>query len=326
MKFRVGVIFFLSLCAFSKTYAQQDPQFSQYMFNKMLLNPAGAGSKGRVNVNAYYRAQWVNLKGAPTTIGILADAPIAGKGIGIGLAVFETKTANLKFTRVNTNYSYKIRIQETSSFTFGLQAGVVQYSVNTEGLILRDPIEEDQTFSANNLAQIIPDFGFGVMFRAESFFLGLSIPHLLQSKVKFLNSTIAKPDSTKDIYARVFRHYYLTGGYTIPINYDLSIQPSFILRYVQGAPISSDVNVNASYKNLIWAGAGIRTSNSKALILILGLNAGKAINQQILFGYSYDATIDKTAFYGGATHEIMVNYMFKPSATKRKSNKPFFIK
>lgn len=301
--------------------AQQDPLISQYMFNKMLVNPAGAGSDGPFNAMAIYRQQWVNMPGAPVTMGLLADGQIKNMPLGVGLAAFRTKLGPLSFTRLNSNFSYIFNVTNESTLSLGIQAGIIQYDVDPNGLNLHDPIHEDQTFSSQILKRTIPDFGFGTLYQMENFFVGISIPHILQTKIKFLNREFENGQADKEIFAKVFRHYYLVSGYTLPLEGDLTLQGTTMFKYVQDAPLTADINLISTYKELFWAGVGYRTSFSKTLIFLAGVNVGKGIDQNIRIGYSFDLNLSKTVAYGGATHEIMLSYNYQP---KKRGGKPYF--
>jgi type IX secretion system PorP/SprF family membrane protein len=312
--------------------AQQDAQFSQYMFNKTLINPAATGSDD-VNVSLLYRTQWVSQPGAPKSFGIVADAPVANKKVGLGIILVNTSQGPLAFTRINTNYSYKIDIGNDAGLYLGLQAGIVQYAVNQSMLKTHDDIATDQTFAGNNLRKIIPDFGFGLMYKTEKFHIGLTVPHLLQSKIKFINQVI---DTTgisqqRKLFSQVFRHYYATAGVNIDVNEDFQIQPAIITRYVINAPFVADINCNVTYKKMLWGGLGYRISNLGGIVGIVGLT----LNNAFKVGYAFDFTTSGLAVNTGASHEIMLSYHLETKADSRGGKgkkkkggpkKPYFLK
>ena len=317
----------------SNAIAQQDAQFSQYMFNKTLINPAATGSDD-VNVSLLYRTQWVSQPGAPKSFGLVADAPIANKRVGLGLILANTTQGPLSFTRINTNYSYKINIGEGGGFYLGLQAGIVQYSINQSMLNTRDDINNDQALSSNNLRKIIPDFGFGLMYKSEKFHIGLTVPHLLQSEIKFINPQLNLADTIKKraLFSQIFRHYYATAGVNIDVNEDFQIQPSIITRYVANAPFVADINCNVNYKKMIWGGVGYRISNLGGIIGMVGLT----LNNMFKVGYAFDFTTSGLAANTGASHEIMLSYHLETKGgssggggSKKKkggAKKPYFLK
>ncbi len=314
--------------------AQQDAQFSQYMFNKTLINPAATGSDD-INVSLLYRTQWVSQPGAPKSFGLVADMPVANKRVGVGLILLSTTQGPLKFTRINTNYSYKINVGEGGGFYLGLQAGLVQYGIDRSMLKTHDDVSFDQTFSGDNLRRIIPDFGFGLMYKSDKFHVGLTVPHLLQSKIKFINQVVDTAGTSKErnLFTQVFRHYYATAGVNIDVNEDFQVQPSIITRYVVNAPFAADINCNVSYKKMVWAGLGYRVSNIGGFIGMLGLN----LSNTFKVGYAFDFTTSGLSVNTGLSHEIMLSYHLDTkggsggsSGKKSKKNsgvkKPYFLK
>lgn len=313
----------LLVCLSLNAFAQQDPQISQYMFNNSSLNPAAAGSNGG-NITLFYRNQWVNYPGGSKTIGFVGDIAIPKTPVGVGLNLFNTSQGALSFARVQTNYSYKINIKpETAVLHLGLQAGVVQYSVNTSDLRLHDDISQDQTFNSASLRKMIPDFGFGAFLRIRGVYFGAALPHLLQSKIKFINQVV---DTTVDVsrrnnFSKIFRHYYFTAGGNVKINTDLVLQPSIILKYVMNAPLAADINANLTYKEMYWAGLGYRIGKPGAYVFMAGLTFKK-----FKLGYAFDMT-NSALGYVGTSHEIMLNYRFiEPVKLVKASKKPYFLK
>ena len=324
-------------------WGQQDAQFSQYMFNKSLYNPAASGSEG-INVSAIYRTQWVNVEGAPKTYGVIAETPFGQKRInklnrqeysdmGLGLNILTTTFGSLSFTRIQGNYSYRIQTSETSAIFMGLQAGVLQYNIDPTKLRTHDAVSEDQTFAGTTLRRAIPDFGFGTMVKVKDFYLGLSIPHLLQSRMKFINEVIDTSGTTgnRSLYSQIFRHYYFTSGYRFRLRNKIEVEPSVLVKYVAQAPLSADINVKVRYNNVVWGGLGFRTGRAAALIGMLGVSY-----QNFNIGYAYDFTVAQTASFTGSTHEIMLNYHIRSKEgtvkggrqkqIKKGAKKPYFLR
>lgn len=339
--YRSILIPLLFLC--SLVYGQQDAQFSQYMFNKSLNNPAAAGIEG-INVSALYRAQWVNLEGAPKSYGIVAETPFGRKRVstvtreeysdmGLGLNILNTTYGSLTFTKVQGNYSYRINTSENSAVFMGLQVGMLQYSIDQTKLRTHDNVSEDQTFAGSSLRRMIPDFGFGSMVKYKDFYLGLTVPHLLQSKIKFVNEVVDTSSSggNRNLYAQIFRHYYITSGYKFIIKNKFEVEPSILLKYVVQAPISAEANVKVRYKNTVWGGLGFRSGRAAALIGMVGVSYNS-----FNIGYAYDFSVGKLSAFSGATHEIMLNYHIrskegtvaggKQKRIKKGSKKPYFLR
>jgi type IX secretion system PorP/SprF family membrane protein len=212
----------------------------------------------------------------------------------------------------------------------------VQYGINTSSLITTDNISSDATFNEKNLKRIVPDFGLGLMYKSDKFYIGVTVPHLLQSKIKFINEVV---DTTgmnigkRNTFAQIFRHYYTTAGVNININDDFKVQPAVLVRYVINAPLVADFNTNVVYKDFLWAGAGYRISNFGAIIAMLGVN----ISDRFKVGYAFNMTTGGVSSFTGTSHEIMINYHVaiessnKGNRTKVKkfkgsSKKPYFLK
>lgn len=332
------IFFFCSI-----VYGQQDAQFSQYMFNKSLYNPAAAGTEG-INLSAIYRAQWLKVEGAPNSYGIVAETPFGRKRVnpttlqeysdmGLGLNVLNTTFGSLTFTKVQGNYSYRINTGDNSAIFMGLQAGMLQYSIDPTKLRTHDNISADQTFANSSLRRIIPDFGFGTMIKYKSFYLGLTVPHLLQSKIKFINEVVDTTGTVgnRSLYAQIFRHYYLTSGYRFRIKDKFELEPSVLIKYVVQAPLSAEANLKVLYNNTVWGGVGFRSGRAAALIGMLGISYSN-----FNIGYAYDLSVGQLSAFSGATHEIMLNYHIrskegtvaggKQKSIKKGSKKPYFLR
>ena len=334
-----NIVIFISIFLLAlQGQAQQDAQFSQYMFNKALINPAATGSDG-INASLLYRNQWLNQPGAPKSFGLVVDAPVANNKVGLGLILANTTQGPLSFTRINTNYSYKINVGDGGGVYLGLQAGIVQYGIDRSALKTTTDVSLDPTFAGNNLRRMIPDFGFGIMYKSEKFYIGLNVPHLLQSKIKFINEVI---DTTgmkmaqRTTFTQIFRHYYATAGVNVDVNEDIQVQPSIMTRYVLNAPFAADINCNVTYKKMAWAGVGYRISTLGAIVGMVGLN----ITNTLRVGYAFDMTTGGVASYTGTSHEIMLSYHLdakegsssKSSKSKKSKKKhgavkkPYFLK
>lgn len=334
MKKNYTILGILLLFTSSLLIAQQDAQFSQYMFNQTLINPAATGSDG-VNGTLLYRNQWLNQPGSPKSFGLVVDAPVANKRVGIGLILLNTTQGPLAFTRINTNYSFKINVGDGAGFYLGLQAGLVQYSIDRSVLKTTTDISLDPTFAGNNMRRMIPDFGFGMMYKSEKFHIGITVPHLLQSKIKFINQVIDTSGmkmAERSTFTQIFRHYYATAGVNIDVNEDIQIQPSIMSRYVLNAPFAADINCNVNYKKMFWAGLGYRISNLGGVIGMLGMN----VSNTLRVGYAFDMTTAGLSSSTGTSHEIMISYHLetkegssKGSKGKKKkgaAKKPYFLK
>jgi type IX secretion system PorP/SprF family membrane protein len=267
--------------------AQQDAMYSQYMFNMLSVNPAYAGSREVTSLTALKRWQWLNVEGAPRSATFSADLPVWKKKIGLGIQLLTDKIGVTRSNSVLTSYSYRIKLKKNSTLAFGLQAGFTNMrsdlaSINTTSG--SDPI------FMQNVNTWLPNFGAGIYYRNENFYAGLSSPHLLNNKIPEGTQSVQKP------------HYFLMGGYMFEQSENLLVKPSVLIRYVNGAPVQGDINLNVWFQKKIGAGISYRTSDAFVVM------AEFMINRKVSFGYAYDIIITPLNNYASGSHEIMLRY------------------
>jgi type IX secretion system PorP/SprF family membrane protein len=282
----------LALCAAAApACAQQDPLYSQYMFNTLAFNPAYAGSAGVGTVMALSRHQWVGFEGAPSTQTLLAHTPLRAQHMAVGLMAIADKAGPIRQTSVMGDYAYRIRTGVDHQLAFGLSGGMNLVQADLASL---STVEADPS-AANLRGKLLPNFGFGLFWHAQRYYAGLSAPKLLQNKVSV--------EDAGGLYAaREVRHFFLMGGYVLDLNRDLKLRPSFLYRRVAGAPASLDLNANFLLRERIWFGAMYRVGNS------IGLLAQYQVNDQFRAGYAFDLTTTRMGAYNAGTHELMLNY------------------
>ncbi len=279
------------LLATAGAYAQQDPMYSQYMFNTLAVNPAYAGSADVFTVMALSRHQWVGFNGAPSTQTLLAHTPLPAENMALGLSVLNDKVGPTRQTSAYADYAYRIRTGATSRLAFGLKAGVNLYQADLASLTSVDP----DVASVNVKGKILPNFGFGLYWHSQRGYLGASIPKLLENDIDAVNEAGI-------VTVSEVRHYFLSGGYVVDLDRSVKFKPSFMVRLVPGAPISVDVNANFLFRERIWLGAMYRVGNA------FGVLAQYQVNDQFRIGYAFDLTTTKIGAYNAGTHEIMLNY------------------
>jgi len=270
---------------------QQDPLYSQYMFNTLAFNPAYAGSADVFTVMALSRHQWVGFDGAPTTQTFLAHSPLKGESMSLGFTAITDKAGPVRQTGAQVDYAYRIRVTDDSRLAFGLKGGVNIFQADLAAL----STVQDDPANVNIQGQLLPNFGFGLFWHSERYYAGFSVPKLLQNEIDAANGTTL-------IAATEARHWYLMGGYVLDLDRDIKFKPSFLLRRVEGAPMSLDVNANFLLRDRIWFGAMYRVANS------FGLLGQYQVNDQFRIGYAFDLTTTRIGAYNAGTHEIMLNY------------------
>jgi type IX secretion system PorP/SprF family membrane protein len=280
--------------------AQFEPQFTQYMFNEMFINPAYAGSREHLAMTAVYRNQWVGLDGAPKTQTFSAHTPLKNEKIGIGFNIMNESIGVTKDLSFFGNYSYRVPMKN-GFFSLGLSAGLINH---TERLLdVKTQDLNDNSFIGTPQVTV-PNAGFGSYYYSRNFYVGLSIPRMLQNRV---DANTGKASNNVNMN---YWHYYLMGGYVHPLNDNIKLKPTFMVKAVSGAPVIADVGLHALFNEAFWLGVSYRTGDSWAAI------ASFQITHQLRMGYSYDYTTTDLQQFNTGTHEITLGYDFSFSKKK----------
>jgi type IX secretion system PorP/SprF family membrane protein len=289
-------------------YGQQEPMYSQYMFNMLNINPAYAGSRGAISTVALYRNQWVGFPGAPRTTSFSFDMPLQNKKIGIGAQFYDDRIGIERTTGFNAMYAFRFQFAGSGTLSLGLQAGLLNYQANyTE---VNTYVPNDPAFSSN-VRGILPAFAAGVYYNSDKFYVGFSAPALLKTKIKYNNAAEIASVTSRDL------HLYLTAGTVFELNQDLALKPSMLIKAVSGAPIQMDLNLNLWLQNKIAVGASYRTGDA-----IVGMLEFQ-FNQQFRFGYAYDKTFSNLGTLVNGTHELMFRMEFGSPAVRVTSPRYF---
>ncbi|MCS7018867.1 MAG: type IX secretion system membrane protein PorP/SprF [Cytophagales bacterium] len=297
MKKTLLFLFFLAVSL--PVWAQQDPMYTQYMFNGLVLNPAYAGSREAINITALHRTQWVGIPGAPTTTTLSAHAPVKKDNIGLGLILVNDRIGVTETNNVGFNYAYMLKMRK-GILSLGLQASVMQYRADFASVIHNfSPDVFDPSF-ASVVNRWLPNFGTGVYYRTNKFYAGLSIPNILTNNLNG-ETNIAFIGSNR---ARQYRHAFFTSGYVFDVTKGLKLKPSFLLKYVDGAPLEIDLNANLWLYDMFAVGLSYRSFDSIDALFEF------QVTPQLSLGYAYDYTLTPLGRYTSGTHEIMIRYEF----------------
>ena len=279
--------------------AQQDPQFTQYMFNLLAINPAYAGSAERVSIKALTRHQWVGFAGAPTTQTLTIHSPLMRETLGIGGTIMRDEHGPVTQYGFMVDLAYRIHFGGERKLAFGLKGGMNLVQGRFGEL---SPLQQgDQVFQQNVNTKLDPQFGFGVMYYGDRFYLGLSTPKLLRTE--FFED--APLDTTGSAWQQGQRpHYFLSGGYVFNMGMYHKFKPTFLVKAVQGAPISFDLSANFFFFEKFWLGAMYRHQDA------VGALAQYYFTDGISVGYSYDYPISVLRNYSGGSHEVMLGFDF----------------
>ncbi len=291
------------------TLAQQEPQYTQYMFNTVSVNPAYTGTTNALNLVALSRVQWVGLKGAPVTHTFSMHTPLNGKKAGVGLSIISDKIGPVNNLYVSASYAYRINLNEKVTLSLGLKGGIYNYYVGLNRLSIIE--NNDVAFNQNETKKFHPNLGFGGYIYAERWYAGIAVPTLIQSDLSKENVNTNKVSELK-------RHYFLMAGYVFPLSSEWDFKPSFIEKVVPGSPLSTDLTAQFLYQKAYWMGATYRVGDAVAFLF-----EAKA-TEQITIGYSYDITLSKLAGHNRGSHEILLSYSFEKLSPKKIKSPRYF--
>ena len=278
----------------SKLSAQQDPQFTHYMYNMSVINPAYATDNADVvNLGGLYRAQWVGIKGAPTTQTFFAHKPLS-KRVEVGISFVHDEIGDVvKENNIFADFAYVIPLGETTKLSFGLKAGVTLFDTNFNGFVYTDPLP-DPAFQ-NNISKTFPNIGAGTYLFGSNYYLGFSAPNLMTSRhLETINGHAGS--GVESI------HFFMTGGYVFTFNGNdnFKLKPAFMAKGVEGAPVSIDLTTNVLINNKFEAGVGYRIGDS-----VSGL-ASFYVTPTLRIGYSYDYTLSNLGAFNSGSHEVFL--------------------
>lgn len=290
----------------SDSYAQQDPLYTQYMFNALAYNPAYAGSRDVLSIMALSRHQWVGFEGAPTTQTFTAHSSV-GNNVGLGFSLIHDKLDPTKQTGVYFDYAYKLRITEKSRLSLGIKGGFNYFQNNITSLSTGNVID-DPALSGSDYTKFLPNFGFGIYYYSDKFYFGASAPKLLENKLNDGDIEVLGEGGKET------RHYFLSTGYVFDLSNNIKVKPSILARLIQAAPMSMDINLNFLFREKLWLGGFYRLNDA------FGAIVQYQFTQQFKVGYGFDMTTNELSSYNDGTHEIMLQYEF--SFTKDKIQHP----
>ena len=279
--------------------AQQDAQYTQYMFNMLAVNPAYAGSADRVSLMALTRHQWVGFEGAPTTQTLSAHSPLPMESLCVGGLLSRDQAGPVTQYTIMADVAYRLFLARNAKLAFGLSGGVNLFQGNYADL---HPLEEnDQVFQQNVSTKLDPQFGAGILYYSDRYYIGLSTPKLLHTKFfdEALLDTLGEPFQLGQR-----AHWFLTGGYVFDLNTYTKFKPTFMVKAVNGAPMSFDLSANFLFYDKFWLGAMYRHEDA------VGAMAQYWFTEGLHAGYAYDFTLSPLRDHSGGSHEIMIGYDF----------------
>lgn len=285
--------------------AQQLPQFTQYMYNTISINPAYAGSRETLSIVGLHRSQWVGLEGGPQTQTLSIHAPMRNEKVGLGLSFINDELGFQNFSYLYGDFSYTIRTGEKSELAFGLKAGFTSYSLDAD--FQQSQSNDPVIFGFENRWK--PNIGTGVYWHSNKWYLGLSAPRIL--------NTDYTGDAEFEALERI--SYYFTGGYVFKLSENTMFKPAVLLKATNGAPLSFDATANFLFHDKFWIGAGYRVNERAGAI---GGIADFQVSKQLRIGYAYEYPISDLRPYTSGTHEVLL--MFEVFKSKRIKSPRYF--
>jgi type IX secretion system PorP/SprF family membrane protein len=305
---KIYFIAILALSVFTDVQAQQDPNYTQYMYNMSVINPAYAGSKENLSGGLLYRSQWVGIEGAPNTGTFFLHSPV-GKNVGLGLSVVSDKIGPVQENNVYADFSYTLNMGGEHRLAFGLKAGATMHKVDFNTIYPTLPQQSpNDPFSAGNPNATFLNVGTGVFYYTQKYYVALSVPNML--KAKYLDF-----DGSK--YGSEEMHYFLTGGYVFDINPNLKFKPFAMVKSSLNAPTSFDVSTNFLLYDKLELGATYRLEDS------FGAMVNFAITPSLKIGYAYDHVISDIKTVAPASHEFIL--LFDLNFPKKVSRSPRYF-
>lgn len=275
------------------SFAQQDAQFTQYMYNTTNINPAYAGSRGVLSIFALHRTQWVGLDGAPVTNSISIHTPFNGSNLGFGLSIVNDKIGPTQENTISADVSYSIHTSETFKLSFGMKATANFFDLDVNKL---NPVNIDPSLQNFN-NKFSPNIGAGIYLHSNKAYVGFSVPNFIETN-RYNDNEIA-----------IFKekiNYYLIGGYVFDISSDIQFKPAGLLKIVQGAPLQADISANFMFMEKLTVGIAYRWSAAMSGMV------GFQISEGMHIGYGYDLETTHLDKYNSGSHEIFFRYeLFK---------------
>ena len=298
------------LLTFIDANAQQDPQYTQYMYNLNVINPAYAGFKENLSFGLLYRKQWVEIEDSPTTMTFSGSSPV-GKNVGIGLNIISDKLGPSQSTVYNADFSYTLNLGDQYKLAFGLKAGGTTLEANLLGINNSLPDINDPAFS-ENINKTYFNLGTGLFFSADKYYISFAIPNMVKSNFLEINQG---GSTTK--YGEADIQYYLSGGYVFDLNPNLKFKPTVMLKSAFNVPMSVDLTANFLIQEKLELGTAYRIGDSVDFMVNF------AITPNLKIGYAYDYTLSDINVTTKSSHEIVL--LFDLNFPKKVSQSPRFF-
>lgn len=317
----IAVCLLVIFAGLEGSHAQQLPQFSQYMFNGLHINPGYAGYKGQPYIQSTYRSQWVNFPGAPETLTVTADLSANEGRMGFGASILTDQMGPSRTSSGLLSYAYRIQTGNESFLGLGVSAGVSEYAI--DGSMFNANDFGDVNIPEGKVSLLTPNMNTGVFFHSPRFYAGLSAYNLVGKK-QLEKEAIALANHAV--------HYYLTAGVLLPLSESVQFKPSFLIRTAQEGPTNLDVNGMFLFMERLWLGASYRSN--------VGMNSGKLpanlskrnavafiaeifATESLRLGYAYDHNTNVLSSYKNSSHEVSLGFYIAPKNVRMNNPRWF---
>jgi type IX secretion system PorP/SprF family membrane protein len=291
---RTKILFFALMLTGFASYAQQDAQYTHYMYNTINVNPAYAGSRGVLSIFGLHRTQWVGLDGAPVTNSASVNSPISNTNLGVGVSFVNDRIGPTREDVISVDLSYSIRTSEDYKLSFGVKGSANLFNLDVTKL---NPENQNDPLLQNLNNDFSPNVGAGLYLHSDKLYLGASVPNFFQTK-RYDDNTIA-------VYKERMNFYFI-GGYVFDLTPSLKFKPAFLTKIVEGAPLQLDVSGNFLINEKLVLGAAWRWDAAVSAL------AGFQITDGLFIGYGYDMETTKLRNYNSGSHEIFLRFeLFK---------------
>jgi len=300
-------------------FGQQEQQYTQFMYNKLAINPGYAGSYDGPCLTGIYRNQWMGLDGAPQTIALSFDMPLLNKRVGVGLNMVSNKIGISNRVTIDGTYTYRLPLGR-GTLGIGVQGSVryINMDYGDSRLIATEGVVNDNSIPVGEQSKYVPNFGAGVYYHTNKFYFGISVPRFLKNNVDF--------NDTDNVLGREVDHIYAMAGILLPVSKSIKLQPQVLLKYASNTPFDIDVNLNAIIKEKYTVGVTYRAggSTSTGIGESLDLLVSAYITNNFMFGLSYDFTLSDLKAYNSGSIEAVLRYCFNKPEGEDIINPRFF--
>lgn len=305
-------------CFLLTGYAQQEQHYTQFMFNKLAINPAYAGSNDAACLTGIYRNQWMGIEGAPKTQMLSFNMPIMNQKVGVGANLIRNTIGIQQRITIEGDYAYRFRL-DRGILAAGISASIrfLNNDYTDSSLKATQPITTDGSIPTSEQSKVVPNFGMGLYYHTDKFYIGLSAPRILQNNIDF--------DDVSTVIDKEVAHLFLMTGFVVELNDNIDLKPQLLLKYASNSPFDADLNVMAIIKDKYSAGLTYRLGGSTTGVgESIDIVAAAQLTDNFLFGLSYDITLSELKDYNSGSLEAVLRYCFGNSEGEDIINPRFF--